>query len=114
MRWQEYVRDQTLKSRSTFLLSRFILSVGQSAPPTQYHDFVSIRTSLFYTCALRKAGEIQCFGQFPGIPSAIIPPLGQFSALALGEHVACALAQSNGTVTCWGDPAILPLLKFDP
>ena len=86
--------------------------------PAGSHTDVSVAGSSVggYSCALRTDLTITCWGEDTVTlphrageqPTTIVgltsPPTGQYQALALTDHHACAL-RSDNTHTCWGGPA---------
>lgn len=59
--------------------------------------FVAAGGADTFACAADAAGALTCFGST--VPA---PPSEPHHALSVGEHGACALANSDSSVSCWG------------
>jgi len=84
-------------------------STSATAVP-DLNDAVDIATGWNSSCAIRRAGDVVCWGRDFAAESAAeqpwkrrsIPALQAATHLELGRHYGCALLAS-GAVQCWGD-----------
>jgi alpha-tubulin suppressor-like RCC1 family protein len=90
---------------------------GKAADPAHFSDAISISVGNGSSCALRKGGQVVCWGNNDfgqdGIarssaasvsrPLAINVPSAK--AVTAGEGFACSVAAADGSVWCWGSGA---------
>lgn len=60
---------------------------------------LSIATGVYFTCAVRADGTLDCWGDNRYQQSS--PPGGTFQTVGAGHEFACGL-RTDGTVVCWG------------
>ncbi|MYH67765.1 MAG: hypothetical protein F4152_04185 [Dehalococcoidia bacterium] len=65
------------------------------APPGRY---VAVGLGSEYTCAIRRGGEIVCWGAWGHLDA----PRGRFAAISTGLLETCAIRVS-GVLVCWGE-----------
>ncbi len=69
--------------------------------------FTSISAGSQFTCGVEKStnASIICWGSnVNGIQS---PPLGKYYDVSSGDSFACARAQADGAIACWGNPSLM-------
>jgi hypothetical protein len=74
-------------------------SGGQASPPGG--TFMQVSVGHDHTCGVTAGGAAQCWGLDSFGQSS--PPTGTFSQVSSGRWFGCAVAQSLGTVVCWGE-----------
>ena len=53
-----------------------------------------------HTCSLLASGSVECWGWEAGAAPAVVPGIGEATAISVGDNHGCAI--SNGEVRCWG------------
>ncbi|KAA0158884.1 hypothetical protein FNF31_05177 [Cafeteria roenbergensis] len=74
---------------------------NSASMPSPNTGWAHVRVRGSGKCAIRETGPISCVGMSASVQAAV-PTTGSFSALALVDDAACAIANDTSLV-CWGD-----------
>ncbi len=100
-------RQSALLAILLFLAAAFIAcGDGDRAIPklgvtgTAEAEFASVSAGWDHTCALRRDGSVECWGDNTEYQST--PPYGEFVSVSAGSDYTCGVRR-DGSVECWGD-----------